>query len=261
MKIRKKHARTCAMAALGRCEAIVFLAWVPPVREVVGSLGELLSDAERERSRQFALEKDASLFITAHALLRYALWRATAVADWQFSVGPFGKPELSPPFGSPRLRFNLSHSSALAACAICHGYDIGVDVEAVDDGFQYDEVAASVFTAHERAQLASCPAASRSTAFLRMWSLKEALMKATGHGFSLPQDSFEISLEPLGLSSLSDPSMTFAQWHVEQRRLTERHWACVAIRRPAGTAFSVEWRPVGAAEIIRTLNEKGGVPV
>ncbi len=82
-------------------------------------------------------------------------------------------------------------------------------------------------------------------------------MKASGYGFSLPQDSFEISLEPLGLSSRSDPSMTFDQWHVEQRRLTERHWACVAIRRPSGTAFSVKWHSVEAAEIIRTLDEKG----
>ena len=245
------------MAALGRSEAIVFLAWVPPVREVA-ILGGLLSDAERERSRRFAFEKDASLFITAHALLRYALWCATAVADWQFSVNPFGKPELSPPFGSPRLRFNLSHSNTLAACAICRGYDIGVDIEAVDDGLAYDDVAAHVFTAHERAQLASCPAASRSTAFLRMWTLKEALMKACGSGFSQPQDSFEVSLEPLGVSSRSDPSMTVEEWHVEQRRLAQRHWACVAIRRPPGTAVSVDWNPVEAAEIIRALDAQGG---
>lgn len=243
---------------LGRSEAIVCFASVPPAREVVGILGELLGHAERERARRFVFERDASLFITAHALLRYVLWRATAVANWQFSVNQFGKPELRPPFGNPHLRFNLSHSKALAACAICYGYDIGIDVEAADDDFRFDEVATHFFTEHERAQLASYPPTSRLAAFLRMWTLKEALMKASGYGFSLPPTSFEISLEPLGFSNDLDPSMTFDEWHVEQRTLSGHHWACVAIRRPSGTAISVKWQSVGPKEIISALNDKGG---
>jgi len=241
------------LITLGKSEAIVFFASVPAVRGAVGTLGKLLDDAERERASRFLFERDASLFITAHALLRYVLWRVTGVATWQFSVNPFGKPELSPPFGSPRLRFNLTHSKGLAACAICFDHDIGIDIEAVDDDFQFDEVAAHVFTAHERAQLAAHPPASRLAAFLRMWTLKEALMKGCGYGFSLPPTSFEISLEPLSFSNNIDRSMTSDQWHVEQRPLSARHWACVAVRVPSDMTIPVKWQPVDAAEIVRAL--------
>lgn len=243
--------------ALGESEATVFFASVPPVREVVDLLNELLDDAERERASRFAFERDADLFITAHALLRYILWRTTAIASWQFSVNPFGKPELSRPFGDPPLRFNLSHSKSLAVCAVCYDHDIGVDVEAADDDFQIDEVAAHAFTESERAQLVVDPPASRLAAFLRMWTLKEALMKGCGYGFSLSPTSFEISLEPLSFSNSQDRSMTPEHWHVEQRALSAHHWACVAIRRPPGATMSVRWQSVDTVEIVRAL---GGRP-
>lgn len=244
------------MITLGGSEAIVFFASVPPTREVVATLGDLLDDAERIRASRFAFERDANLFITAHALLRYVLWRTTAVANWQFSVNPFGRPELSPAFGDLRLRFNLSHSKALAACAICYGHDIGVDIEAVDDDFQLDEVAMCVLTAYERAQLDALPPANRLSAFLRMWTLKEALMKGCGYGLSFPPTSFETTLEPLSFSNSLDPSMTPDQWRVEQRALSARHWACVAIRLPSDTAISIDWQQVDAAEIARALSGK-----
>jgi 4'-phosphopantetheinyl transferase len=242
-------------------EVVVSCTSVPPTREVLASLWEVLDDAEREKARRFAFERDANLFVTAHALLRYALWRTNAPPNSRFSVGQFGKPELDPPYGNPPLRFNLSHSAAFAVCALCFEYDVGVDVEAVGDNFQFEEVAAHFFTPHERAQLACCQPDARSATFLRIWTLKEALMKATGQGFSGPMNDFDVTVEPLTFSNAAAQPTHANQWHIEQRKVSEQHWASVAIRRPPGIPILVNWASVAAAEIVEALGRRneGGV--
>lgn len=239
-----------ALIQLAR-QAIVFFAAVPPAHETVEILFEQLDQGEQTKALRFVYAKDASLFITAHALLRYALWRVTDNTFWQFSANEFGKPELSPPFGAPPLRFNLSHSKALAACAVCQGYDIGVDVEAIDDDFQFHEVAKHVFTERERTQLNSCAPDTQRAAFLRMWTLKEALMKGCGCGFSLSPLSLDTNLDPLNFSCDVDSSMTSEHWYVEQRELAPGHWACVALRRPPSAAIAIKWQPVDPAVMTR----------
>jgi phosphopantetheinyl transferase len=46
----------------------------------------------------------------------------------RFVCNAFGKPHLSPAFGS-RLKFNLSHSAGLALIAIAADSNIGIDLE------------------------------------------------------------------------------------------------------------------------------------
>ncbi len=223
---------------LDRTQAIVFSTTVP-ARNVVELFYAALDENERNRARRFRFERDAGLFVTAHALLRYVLWRVTGSADWQFSLNPYGKPELDPAFGEPRLRFNSSHSNVVAACAICLEHDIGVDVEKIDDDFRFDEVTDQVLTRRERLQLESFSAAARREAFLRFWTMKESVVKAKGQGLSLSPRSFEVGFQPLSLSSDTDGSMTLDRWHIEQREIVTRHWACIAIHRPRALAMSI----------------------
>ena len=78
-----------------------------------------LSQDERDRSARFRFVRDRLRFVTARGTLRALLGRylRTRPGRIRFSYNAFGKPELSPAFGS-RLRFNLSHSAGLALIAI-----------------------------------------------------------------------------------------------------------------------------------------------
>jgi phosphopantetheinyl transferase len=91
---------------------------------------------------------------------------------------------------------------------------------------------------------------------LRIWTLKEALLKASGHGFSRPPNDFEIALEPLALSYPAVHAMGADQWHIEQRKLSARHWASIAVRHPPDTTILVRWRSVTALEIAAGLSHK-----
>lgn len=150
----------------------VFYTTVPSSVEVINNLREILDQEERNRASRFVFDRDRYLFITAHSLLRYALCRATSIFDWRFCVSGFGKPELEAPFGHPPLRFNLSHSGSLTACAISFGWDVGIDLESVERDFDIDDVVDTYLTSSERAQLAAREGISRVDAFFRLWTLK-----------------------------------------------------------------------------------------
>ena len=80
--------------------------------------------------------------------------------------------------------------------ALTLGAKLGVDVEKIGRDFDVEGIARRFFSAHEQEQLAELPAAERDEAFFRCWTRKEAYIKATGDGLSLPLSQFDVSLQP-----------------------------------------------------------------
>jgi 4'-phosphopantetheinyl transferase len=232
---------------------VVTCATVPQGDEEILRLGTFLSRDERAKADRFAFARDRRRFVTAHALLRFALWQETGASDAKFVIGAYGKPELDPPYGSPRLRFNLSHSGTLAVCGVCYGHDIGVDTERVDAHFAFDDIAARYFTPNEQAQIASAQGSDRLAAFWRIWTMKEAVLKAVGRGLSAPLTDFEISLNPLALRCPPGEAKHSEKWHIEQRSVCAQHWTAIAVRHPSDVAIDTEWRRVTTAEITNSL--------
>ena len=92
----------------------------------------LLSPEEHERMARLVFERDRRRFLLTRALVRTMLSRYAGVApaEWAFIANVHGRPEiLDRPRGVPDLRFNLSHTEGLIACAVTIGREVGVDVE------------------------------------------------------------------------------------------------------------------------------------
>ena len=90
--------------------------------------------------------------------------------------------------------FNVSHSGGIALLAFVRGREIGIDVEQVRSDFDLEAIARRFFSAHEQDQLFALAAETRIEAFFRCWTRKEAYIKATGDGLSLPLSQFDVSL-------------------------------------------------------------------
>jgi 4'-phosphopantetheinyl transferase len=149
-----------------------------------------LSADEKTRMMRFHSRESQDLFLLAHGLVRTWLSRCQAVdaAAWRFETGPHGRPEISDPPSS--LRFNLSHTKGLAACAITDGCDVGIDVEHIARPVSARELAKRFFSEREYADLSGLDGDAERARFFEYWTLKEAYIKARGLGLSIPLSSF-----------------------------------------------------------------------
>jgi 4'-phosphopantetheinyl transferase len=157
-----------------------------------------LSDEERLRASRFVFERDRCRFIVGRARLRYLLASRLGVQPDAIELiyGAHGKPALSRRFAGSDLRFNVSHSEGVAVYAFSHGREIGVDVEALRELRDADDLAARFFSAHENEAYLALRPRDKPVGFLNCWTRKEAFIKALGEGLSHPLDRFDVSLAP-----------------------------------------------------------------
>lgn len=96
-------------------------------------------------------------------------------------IEPHGRPSLDDKHG---LSFNWSHSEDRAAIALARGVTPGIDIERLRPRPQALEIARRFFTPEEADALGALDATQCDEAFLRLWTAKEAVLKATGRGLA-----------------------------------------------------------------------------
>lgn len=175
------------------------------------ALHALLSPPEVRRCEAFRRGSDRERFATARGFLRLLLGRICD-ADPRalaFRQGPHGKPEMD---GPGTVSFNLSHAGDHVLVGLAApDASIGVDVEArrpVDDL----DALISCLHPEEAATLASLDPLAKAQAFVRLWTCKEAVLKATGQGLSLPLEAFWVDLPAVGRPILRQPPCHGASW-------------------------------------------------
>ena len=187
----------------------------PPQLE---SLRAVLSDDETRQASRFAFETHQRRYVAAHGILRNILGRylrLTAEGLQFLKEDPHGKPSLADGCGDGHLRFNMSHSDESALFAVTWGREVGVDIERIRPDVAAGRIAERFFASGEVAALRSLPESEQPKAFFRCWTRKEAYLKATGRGLSLPLRQFEVSVapgQPAALLSAGDDPEEAARW-------------------------------------------------
>jgi len=192
---RAKAENACFLPA-DPYEIVVFRLDVEP--DAVRASAALLSDAERQKANRFAFDHDRRRFIVARAQLRRFLAARLGVRPESVELiyGPRGKPALSRRFADSDLRFNVSHSEDVAVYAFAPGREIGIDVEAVREIRDADDIAARFFSRRECEAYRALDRHDRPLGFFNCWTRKEAFIKAIGDGIYYPLDRFDVSLSP-----------------------------------------------------------------
>lgn len=151
----------------------------------------MLSEPERSRARRFVFDRDQRRYIDAQGVLRTLLGRylGRAPEALAFDSNTYGKPHLTE---DPGLHFNLSHGGDMLFIGVTRVASIGVDIEPVRSLTHRDELVRHFFTAEEREVMAKAPSEHRDTLFCRIWTAKEATLKAIGTGLSTTLDSFTV---------------------------------------------------------------------
>jgi len=161
----------------------------------IDRLRGMLAAEELRRADRFRVGAAARRFIGARAALRIILGKATEAepADVEFVFGNLGKPGL-PGAG---LYFNASDSGDYVVIALATA-EVGVDIELARTLHRSDRLARRVCTDHEREMLARTPDEERDALLLRLWTCKEAALKAVGIGLSGGARNVELEIPENG---------------------------------------------------------------
>ena len=173
--------------------------WAVPLQisnDAQDHLAKMLTPEERRRAQSFHFDRHRSRFIAGRGMLRTILghYLHTGPGFVWFEYGRNGKPLLAERFARSGLQFNLAHCEDLALLAVTRGRVIGIDLEQIrtmDDAW---ELAAIFCSPREYEDFLALPPADKDAAFFRLWTRKEAWLKATGKGIGESLDKVEVTL-------------------------------------------------------------------
>ena len=206
---------------------------------------DLGQDATREAVAMSWLDEQEchrwQRFLPGGPRRRFALSRAALRAILCEQLGcdnerlAFGAAEHGKPFalvdGAPApISFNISHSGAHGLIAYAPAGRLGVDIEERVSRRDFDLLGEAVFGPAESAELALTTGYAKIHLFFRLWTIKEALMKAHGAGFQLDPSSFETP--PAMLRGMDEavyrlPQMPEVNWRLQDLG-NERFAAAIA---------------------------------
>jgi 4'-phosphopantetheinyl transferase len=182
--------------SLGAGEAHIWTVPIDGVFQQRPEVRELLSDDEKLLADGFRLAEPARRFVATRAALRvlFGHYLHASPEEIRFSVDANKKPHLAGVHSESDLRFNVSHSGELGILAVTIGSDVGVDVEQLREVNQLENIAQRYFHPAEVEAVLATAKDSRSDAFLRCWTAKEAALKAYGTGIVESLNAFNVPL-------------------------------------------------------------------
>lgn len=150
-----------------------------------------LSQAELARLEKIKLKQHRRLMAFAHTLKREQLAPALDISPEliEFETLEHGKPVVSLHQNPNNIEFNLSHAGEYVMVGISDNGPIGVDIEKIK-GKDWQPIAKRFFHPLEVEQLEQADDANQL--FFQLWTLKEAFVKAIGHGLSYGLEKFAI---------------------------------------------------------------------
>ncbi len=218
----------------------------------VAPLLPVLDEGEKARLVRFVHARNRIEFAAAHGLTRLALGQILSVppASLTFVEEPNGKPSAKRGGRLAPVSFNLSHADGMVGVAVLAQPDVpvGFDLERFDRKIEL-ELADRYFRPEEVSWLASLAPNEQPAGFLRLWTLKEALIKATGEGLSRELDSFWFEVFPPRLHFVSSDESE-DRWRFEQRIIDESIVAAAGLRLADGSGYFPVWRAVDPRKLL-----------
>jgi 4'-phosphopantetheinyl transferase len=189
--------------------------------------------------------RHAAVALLARAALRALLARETGRADWQLVRSPLGKPFMVGPDGRPGPSVSLSHTAGIVAVALAADGALGVDIEHHRPR-DFTRLASQAFGEVERAAVAR----GGAEAFYHIWTLREAIAKATGEGLAITANGRDLLA---GLACGSEVSSDYAGriWRLHHVRLAHEMTLALAHADPREDPNDLRWIELGVEPLMQ----------
>ena len=178
-----------------------------------------LDESEQAQLRRFLYPGPRRRFALCRAVLRSLLCGQLGCDNTQLNFGYacHGKPFAVIGNHPAPISFNVSHSDRRGLIAYAPQGKLGVDVEEYDLRRDMELLIGTVFGPSEQADLAQLHGHHKVRLFYKLWTIKEALIKATGAGFSCDVAKFEVppALRQGTTGTFAFPQHPTKKWRVE----------------------------------------------
>jgi 4'-phosphopantetheinyl transferase len=194
-----------------------------------------LSTEEWVRAARLVRKADRLAFVAARVLARMLLARTASCEPHVIGLelDARGRPSITWPDRLRRYDVSISHTQGLVGVAIAGRGAVGLDLEPLDRPVEVASLADLVLAVPERNALRDLPAEAAQARFLRLWTLKEAYLKARGTG--LAEDpaaiAFDPDCDPMAVTLLPSDG---ASWTFRQRTWSTGHVVAVCHATGAG---------------------------
>ena len=154
-----------------------------------------LSPLEYNRAKGFKFDKDRRTFIACTGILREILAGYINISPEtiSFRYNDFGKPFLAN--YCSRLYFNSSRSASVALYIFSGVYEVGIDIEKVRYMNSLNDIVLQFFSDEEITYFKKLSSQEFTREFYKLWTKKEAFVKAIGMGLSFPLNQFQVSVD------------------------------------------------------------------
>lgn len=154
-------------------------------------LSTLVSVEEKRKAAGFKKPDDARRYTLRQGIIRVILGQYTLEDPEKIQIvrKESGKPDLHPVGKFSDIRFSLSHTDEMVCLGITRTYEIGLDIVKTNSCIPFQEIENYLFAPGERRWIEQTLPEQRSLLFFRIWSLKEALLKATGSDATMMKDA------------------------------------------------------------------------
>ncbi|HWQ90508.1 MAG TPA: 4'-phosphopantetheinyl transferase superfamily protein, partial [Clostridia bacterium] len=170
----------------------------------------------------------------------------TAPGSIRFTYGMHGKPRLDGRQAKSGLHFNLAHSHDLALVAVTRLGPVGVDIELIRYLEELDELVSRFFSPREAVAFYRLPADDKPVAFFKLWTRKEAWLKATGEGIAHSLSQVEVSFlpgEPAQLLRVPHSHAPVQGWSLDNLAPAAGYAGAVAVLAPKSWVRCWHWQP------------------
>jgi 4'-phosphopantetheinyl transferase len=208
---------------------VVWIARLSQAQDSLRFLEPCLDAGDRERAARFKFAEDRARFVLGRGLLRKCLghYLEQPPETVELAYTDLGRPLLPQ---DETIQFNISHTGDLVAFALTASAQVGVDVELVHRPPDLLELAKRIFSDADFRTFQALPADEALPTFYRVWTRKEAYLKARGEGITEGLQLISASLGPETTSRIMDARNESAAqtWRVIDLPVPNDYMGCIA---------------------------------
>lgn len=200
----------------------------------------VLSAEERARAARFVRQDLGQRFTVGRGRLRAILSGYLDIPAEQIVLDEAGnrKPIVVNPGAKP-IDFSMAHSEGAGMLAVAMGRSVGADIEVPSRLRDVDQLVCHVLDEEEFEAFRALSPTEREEQFYVAWTRKEAVLKASGHGLSIPMPSIHVW-----------PRATQVELRQERTEIV-KHWEILEVPVAAGTHAAIAYEAGPARPEVR----------